>query len=91
MIFSFGDSDPAPGKDISYHGASNRGSKGVVLISSSVNDQQEIPSDIQRIDFSFYGVIIPKADTIYYNEVHKIPDLPNEMHIIKVTLFFKYY
>ena len=84
-IYAYGNSDPATNGDISYHGFSNRGSQGIVFISSSANDQQAMPVNVQKLQFHISNVIIPSRETYYYNVIQKVPDLPSKMHILKVN------
>ena len=87
MIFAYGASDPATGSDIIYHGFTKRGNAEVLLISSTHNDEQTLPSNIMKLQFSFNNVILPRNETYYYNEVQKVPDLTSKMHILRVNMF----
>ena len=86
MIFAWGDNDPAADGDITYHGFANRGTAGVLLISSPPNEENELPKNLQKLQFTFESVVLPRVDTYYYNEVYKLPNMPSKMHIVKVRL-----
>lgn len=54
VIFAFGDSDPLPGQDITYH-KSNRGSKVLNLISGAPDKNLVIPN-MEKLEFSVSNV-----------------------------------
>ena len=55
VIFSWSDQDPAPGQDISYHGATNRGTKDVILLSGPKNEQ-EVFANLEELHFPIENV-----------------------------------
>ena len=55
VIFAWGDNDPAPGEDISYH-KNHRLSKRISLISNPSSSNQ-LPADTEEIDFTIQNVI----------------------------------
>ena len=85
-IFAWSDQDPAPGQDISYHGATKRGVREVVLISGAKNKEDPI-SDVEVLDFTINKVILPKDSTYYYIKGFEVPKtLTQKRHIIKVFI-----
>jgi hypothetical protein len=56
VIFAWGESDPLPGQDITYHGNKNRGQKKVNLLTTS-QTKNEIIADSVAIDFTVANVI----------------------------------
>ena len=54
VIFAYGESDPLPGQDITYHN-SNRGSKVLNLISGAPDKNTIIPNE-EIIEFSIRNV-----------------------------------
>lgn len=55
IIFAYGTSAPASGGDISYHGATNRGSRKINLIGVAKNKYSVVP-DSEIVDFTINGV-----------------------------------
>ena len=55
VIFAWSDQDPAPGQDISYHGATNRGTKDVILISGPKKDEQ-VFTNLEELHFPIENV-----------------------------------
>jgi hypothetical protein len=55
VIFAYGTTAPPAGGDISYHGAINRGTKTVNLISVAQNKDQVVP-DSETLDFTISNV-----------------------------------
>jgi hypothetical protein len=53
VIFAYGETDPLPGQDITYH-KSNRGSKVINLISSP--DKNTQISNLETLEFSIQNV-----------------------------------
>ena len=84
VIYAYGEFDPKPGSDISYHGTSNRGTRQAVLISGAIN-KEEVVENVETIDFLVENVIIPSDDTTYYCQLMKVPDsFTEKRHIVKV-------
>ena len=91
IIYAWSDQDPAPGQDISYHGATKRGNREVVLISGAKNKEDQIP-DVEVMDFSINKVVLPKDSTYYYTKGFEVPKtLTQKRHIIKVCFLIKYF
>lgn len=87
VIYAFGLTDPAPGKDISYH-LSNRGSKKINFISGADNKEIDL-SSTEQLDFVISNVILPPIDTYYYCKGFQVPkNLTQKRHIIKVNSYF---
>ena len=57
MIYAYGTVDPLPGKDVSYHGAQNRGTRQAVLISGAIN-KEDIIENVETLDFLVENVCI---------------------------------
>jgi hypothetical protein len=60
VIFAWGENDPLPGQDISYHGNKNRRQKKVNLLSTTQNKEENVYDSI-AIDFKVANVFV------YYN------------------------
>ena len=56
VIFSWSVQDPAPGQDISYHGATNRGTKNVNLISDGKKTSTQATNNLEELRFSLANV-----------------------------------
>jgi hypothetical protein len=54
ILHKIGDTDPLIGQDINYHG-DKRGSKEVVLISSTTSQAEDIPN-LEILDFNITNV-----------------------------------
>lgn len=85
VIYAYGENDPMPGQDISYHKL-NRGSKVLNLISGPTDKDLAMP-DVEILEFGISNVILPRVDTMYYCNIFKVPDnFTQKRHILKVKL-----
>ncbi|CAF1040449.1 unnamed protein product [Brachionus calyciflorus] len=83
IIFSYGENDPQPGRDITYHGT-NRGTVKINLISSTDEIVSSPEPDTEIIDFDVKNVIFPKVDTTYFCKGFQIPkNLTQKRHVYK--------
>jgi hypothetical protein len=88
VIFAWSDQDPAPSQDISYHGATKRGVRALVLISGPKNKEDSI-LDVEIMDFAISKVILPKEGSYYYCKGFEVPrTLTQKRHIVKVCSRF---
>lgn len=87
VLYAFGLSSPLAGRDISYHGSTNRGSKVVQLL-TALKDKQIITHEdkIKTFDFTVNATIPSNLDTLYYCEMFKLPDeiISRKHHLLKV-------
>ncbi|RNA32042.1 DBH-like monooxygenase 2 -like protein [Brachionus plicatilis] len=88
VIFAFGEQDPLPGQDISYH-QSNRGSTKINLITSSKVNVQDDEPDSEVLDITIQNLVLPKQDTYYYCKGFRVPkNLTQKRHIYKYEFIF---
>lgn len=88
VIYSYGDRDPLPGSDISYHG-SNRGSTKINFINSADIIESNEEMNIETLDITISNLIMPKQDTFYYCKGFRVPKtLTQKRHIYKYEFIF---
>ncbi|XP_033727736.1 DBH-like monooxygenase protein 1 [Pecten maximus] len=82
IIFSYHPDDVT--SYIPYHGATRRGTKSVMLLSSSLTaDDVNIPSDTVTFDFVHDNYHVPSDTTTYSCRAFKLPPLASKHHMIK--------
>ncbi|XP_060066831.1 DBH-like monooxygenase protein 1 [Ylistrum balloti] len=82
VIFSYHPDDVTSG--IPYHGATRRGAKSVMLLSSSLTaDDVQLPSDIVTFDFLADNYHVPSDTTTYACKTFQLPALGSKHHMIK--------
>ncbi|CAF0944282.1 unnamed protein product [Brachionus calyciflorus] len=83
VIFAYGENDPQPGMDITYHGT-KRGTVKINLISSTEEIVSTPEPDTEIIDFNIKNLILPKVETTYYCKGFQIPkNLTQKRHVYK--------
>ncbi|XP_033726627.1 DBH-like monooxygenase protein 1 [Pecten maximus] len=82
IIFSYHPDDVAG--SIPYHGATRRGTKSVMLLSSSLTaDDVNMPSDAVTFDFLQKSYHVPNDTTVYSCQTFTLPPLASKHHMIK--------
>ncbi|XP_060066838.1 DBH-like monooxygenase protein 1 [Ylistrum balloti] len=82
IIFSYHPDDVT--SYIPYHGATRRGTKSVMLLSSSLTaDDVHIPSDTVTFDFLHDNLHVTSDTTTYSCRAFKFPSLSSKHHLIK--------
>jgi len=83
LIYSYKDTDPTSENSLAYHGATQRGSKSIQLLSDNTQPQT-LPSNAQYMDFLNANLSIPTADTTYWCRGFKIPNFGGKRHVVMV-------
>ncbi|OWF40133.1 DBH-like monooxygenase protein 1 [Mizuhopecten yessoensis] len=82
IIFSYNPEDVT--SYIPYHGATRRGTKSVLLLSSTLTaDDVHIPSDTITYDFLHDNYHLPSDTTTYFCRAFKLPQMTKKHHMIK--------
>ncbi|CAG2223452.1 unnamed protein product [Mytilus edulis] len=81
IIFSYHPDDPTDDNHMPWHGATRRGAKSVLLLSTS--KQYKLPNDSQTKDLVHHQFHIPSKRTTYQCRVYSLEDITTKHHTIK--------
>ncbi|XP_063420467.1 uncharacterized protein LOC134705676 [Mytilus trossulus] len=81
IIFSYHPDDPTDDNHMPWHGATRRGAKSVLLLSTS--KQYKLPDDSQTKDLVHHQFHIPSKRTTYQCTVYSLEDITTKHHTIK--------
>jgi len=86
VIYAYHPNDiGAAGTGMSYHGATRRGAKSLLLLDPPASDIPETPEskDVVTFDIINRNYTVPADDTTYHCSTFMMPDLGSKHHLIK--------
>lgn len=81
MIYSYHPDDPIDDDHLQWHGATRRGAKSMLLLSTS--KQYKLPDDIQTKDLVHNNFHIPTKRTTYHCKIFSLEDITTKHHMVK--------
>ncbi|XP_052090828.1 DBH-like monooxygenase protein 1 homolog [Mytilus californianus] len=81
IIFAYHPDDPTDDTHMPWHGATRRGAKSLLLLSTS--KQYKLPNDSQTKDLVHHQFHIPSKRTTYQCRVYSLEDISTKHHTIK--------
>ncbi|XP_033732845.1 DBH-like monooxygenase protein 1 [Pecten maximus] len=85
LIFSYHPDDPASMTSLPWHGTSRRGTKSLMLLSTTLSQEASgMPDNVITHDFLNQHYLIPPVPTTYRCTTFDFPDLGKKHHVVKV-------